>query len=96
MSLTYFLVFPLFLLVLSLLLHSGPHGFGFIQYVDPADAAEAKYQMDGQASQGRQLKIVFGEESRKKAQKMRAWNVEGSSFYYVCLFLNSLVYMCLT
>lgn len=83
MSLTYFLVFPLFLLVLSLLLHSGPHGFGFIQYVDPADAAEAKYQMDGQASQGRQLKIVFGEESRKKAQKMRAWNVEGSSFYYV-------------
>ncbi|TMX00732.1 hypothetical protein EJD97_000251, partial [Solanum chilense] len=56
----------------SLLLHSEPRGFGFIQYVDPADAAEAKYHMDGRASQGRQLKIVFGEESRKKAQEMRA------------------------
>ncbi|KAL3719826.1 hypothetical protein ACJRO7_004757, partial [Eucalyptus globulus] len=24
-----------------------PRGFGFVQYVDPADAAEAKYHMDG-------------------------------------------------
>ncbi|KAI7728002.1 hypothetical protein M8C21_006069 [Ambrosia artemisiifolia] len=24
-----------------------PRGFGFVQFVDPADAAEAKYQMDG-------------------------------------------------
>uniref|UniRef100_A0A2N9H3K2 RRM domain-containing protein n=1 Tax=Fagus sylvatica TaxID=28930 RepID=A0A2N9H3K2_FAGSY len=26
-----------------------PRGFGFVQYVDPADAADAKYHMDGDA-----------------------------------------------
>ncbi|KAK4725640.1 hypothetical protein R3W88_030557 [Solanum pinnatisectum] len=49
-----------------------PRGFGFIQYLDPADAAEAKYQMDGQVFQGRQLTVVFAEENRKKPQEMRA------------------------
>ncbi|GMY14333.1 serine/arginine-rich SC35-like splicing factor SCL33 isoform X1 [Fagus crenata] len=30
--------------------HTGePRGFGFVQYVDPADAADAKYHMDGDA-----------------------------------------------
>ncbi|KAJ0872131.1 putative RNA recognition motif domain, nucleotide-binding alpha-beta plait domain superfamily [Helianthus annuus] len=36
-----------------------PRGFGFVQFVDPADAAEAKYQMDGQVFQGRELTVVF-------------------------------------
>lgn len=72
MPLTRFLVFPLLLLVLPLFHHSEPRGFGFIQYLDPADAAEAKYQMDGQVFQGRQLTVVFAEENRKKPQEMRA------------------------
>ncbi|XP_028105087.1 serine/arginine-rich SC35-like splicing factor SCL33 [Camellia sinensis] len=49
-----------------------PRGFGFVQYVDPADAAEAKYHMDGQILQGRQLTVVFAEENRKKPSDMRA------------------------
>ncbi|KAK4440441.1 Serine/arginine-rich SC35-like splicing factor SCL30A [Sesamum alatum] len=49
-----------------------PRGFGFVQYVDPADAAEAKYQMDGQIMQGRELTVVFAEENRKKPTEMRA------------------------
>ncbi|KAK6151865.1 hypothetical protein DH2020_014500 [Rehmannia glutinosa] len=49
-----------------------PRGFGFVQYVDPDDAAEAKYQMDGQIFLGRELTVVFAEENRKKPSEMRA------------------------
>ncbi|XP_059597518.1 serine/arginine-rich SC35-like splicing factor SCL33 isoform X2 [Vitis vinifera] len=49
-----------------------PRGFGFVQYVDPADAAEAKYQMDGQVLLGRELTVVFAEENRKRPVDMRA------------------------
>ena len=49
-----------------------PRGFGFIQYVDPADAADAKYHMDGQILLGRELTVVFAEENRKKPGEMRA------------------------
>ncbi|CAM8906461.1 hypothetical protein QQ045_011775 [Rhodiola kirilowii] len=49
-----------------------PRGFGFVQFVDPADAAEAKYQMDGQILQGREVTVVFAEENRKKPVDMRA------------------------
>ncbi|GMI97484.1 SC35-like splicing factor 30A [Hibiscus trionum] len=48
-----------------------PRGFGFVQYVDPADATEAKYQMDGQLLLGRELTVVFAEENRKKPTEMR-------------------------
>lgn len=48
-----------------------PRGFGFVQFVDPADAAEAKYQMDGQILLGRQMTVVFAEENRKKPSDMR-------------------------
>lgn len=51
---------------------SEPRGFGFVQYVEPADAAEAKYQMDGQVFHGRELTVVFAEENRKKPAEMRA------------------------
>ncbi|KAK4481752.1 hypothetical protein RD792_012662 [Penstemon davidsonii] len=49
-----------------------PRGFGFVQYVDPEDAAEAKYEMDGQILLGRELTVVFAEENRKKPTEMRA------------------------
>ena len=48
-------------------------GFGFVQYVDPADAAEAKYQMDRLILLvGRELTVVFANENRKKPAEMRA------------------------
>ncbi|KAI5675111.1 hypothetical protein M9H77_06061 [Catharanthus roseus] len=58
-----------------------PRGFGFVQYVEPADAAEAKYQMDGQVFQGRQLTVVFAEENRKKPQEMRSRERGGGRIY---------------
>jgi hypothetical protein len=48
-----------------------PRGFGFIQFVDPADAADAKYHMDGQVLLGREITVVFAEENRKKPTEMR-------------------------
>nr|GEU38436.1 serine/arginine-rich SC35-like splicing factor SCL30A [Tanacetum cinerariifolium] len=48
-----------------------PRGFGFVQFVEPADAEEAKYQMDGQILLGRQMTVVFAEENRKKPSDMR-------------------------
>ncbi|GJW90831.1 serine/arginine-rich SC35-like splicing factor SCL30A [Tanacetum coccineum] len=48
-----------------------PRGFGFVQFLEPADAAEEKYQMDGQVLQGRQLTVVFAEENSKKPTDMR-------------------------
>ncbi|KAH1106950.1 hypothetical protein J1N35_010718 [Gossypium stocksii] len=41
-------------------------------YLDPADAANAKYQMDGYVLLGRELIVVFAEENRKKPSEMRA------------------------
>eukprot|EP00268_Persea_americana_P051775 TRINITY_DN5740_c0_g2_i4.p1 TRINITY_DN5740_c0_g2~~TRINITY_DN5740_c0_g2_i4.p1 ORF type:complete len:203 (-),score=26.63 TRINITY_DN5740_c0_g2_i4:192-800(-) len=49
-----------------------PRGFGFVQYVDPSDAAEAKYHMDRQILLGRELTVVFAEENRKRPADMRA------------------------
>ncbi|CAA7395355.1 unnamed protein product [Spirodela intermedia] len=49
-----------------------PRGFGFVQFVDSADANEAKYQMDGQMLLGRELTVVFAQENRKKPSDMRA------------------------
>ncbi|XP_074307032.1 serine/arginine-rich SC35-like splicing factor SCL30A [Silene latifolia] len=49
-----------------------PRGFGFVQFVDPADAADAKYDMDGYVLLGRELTVVFAEENRKKPIEMRA------------------------
>ncbi|XP_060197921.1 serine/arginine-rich SC35-like splicing factor SCL30A [Lycium barbarum] len=49
-----------------------PRGFGFVQYLDPADAEEAKYEMDGQVLFGRELTVVFAEENRKKPSEMKA------------------------
>ncbi|KAF8679189.1 hypothetical protein HU200_045956 [Digitaria exilis] len=58
-----------------------PRGFGFVQYYDPEDAADAKYYMDGQLVLGRQITVVFAEENRKKPQEMRARDrVRGRSY----------------
>eukprot|EP00245_Coleochaete_scutata_P014973 TRINITY_DN649_c0_g1_i1.p1 TRINITY_DN649_c0_g1~~TRINITY_DN649_c0_g1_i1.p1 ORF type:complete len:232 (-),score=15.19 TRINITY_DN649_c0_g1_i1:614-1309(-) len=52
--------------------HTGePRGFGFVQFVDPEDAQEAAYYLDGKVIGGRQVTVVFAEESRKKPQDMR-------------------------
>ncbi|GKC26242.1 pre-mRNA-processing-splicing factor 8A-like protein, partial [Tanacetum coccineum] len=48
-----------------------PRGFGFVQFVEPADAEEAKYEMDGQILLGRQMTVVFAEENQKKPSDMR-------------------------
>lgn len=57
--------------LLFLFFYRQPRGFGFIQFVDPADAADAKYHMDGQVLLGRELTVVFAEENRKKPTEMR-------------------------
>ncbi|KAH1067802.1 hypothetical protein J1N35_032789 [Gossypium stocksii] len=49
-----------------------PRGFGFVQYLDPADVADAKYQTDGYVLLGRELTVVFAEENMKKPSEMRA------------------------
>lgn len=49
-----------------------PRGFGFVQYVDASDAAEAKYHMDRQILLGREMTVVFAEENRKRPADMRA------------------------
>ncbi|GAA0154562.1 RNA splicing factor [Lithospermum erythrorhizon] len=49
-----------------------PRGFGFVQYVYSEDAVEAKYEMDGQVINGREITVVFAEENRKKPSEMRA------------------------
>uniref|UniRef100_A0A2P2L272 RRM domain-containing protein n=3 Tax=Rhizophora mucronata TaxID=61149 RepID=A0A2P2L272_RHIMU len=49
-----------------------PRGFGFVQYIDPADAADAKRHMDGEILLGRELTVVFAEENRKNPSEMRA------------------------
>lgn len=42
-----------------------------MQYFDPEDAAEAKYHMDRQILLGREIAVVFAEETRKKPEEMR-------------------------
>lgn len=48
-----------------------PRGFGFVQYLDPADAADAQFQMDRQTIAGREITVVFAEDNRKKPSEMR-------------------------
>ncbi|CAM6025106.1 unnamed protein product [Sphagnum balticum] len=52
--------------------HSGEsRGFGFVQYIDPADAADAQCNMDRQVLGGREITVVFAEQNRKKPSEMR-------------------------
>ncbi|PKI32814.1 hypothetical protein CRG98_046807 [Punica granatum] len=49
-----------------------PRGFGFVQFVYPADAADAKRYLDGEILLGREIRVLFAEENRKKPSEMRA------------------------
>ncbi|KAJ6698520.1 SERINE/ARGININE-RICH SC35-LIKE SPLICING FACTOR SCL30A [Salix purpurea] len=59
-----------------------PRGFGFVQYLESADAADAKHHLDGEILLGRELTVVFAEENRKKPAEMRQRDpVRGSRSY---------------
>eukprot|EP00899_Mesostigma_viride_P014257 jgi/Mesvir1/22832/Mv20092-RA.1 len=47
-------------------------GFGFVQYIDPEAAADAQYNLDRTEICGREVTVVFAEESRKTPQEMRS------------------------
>lgn len=57
-----------------------PRGFGFIEFEDRDDAAEAKDQMDGNLLLGRELSVMFGEANRKKPTEMRARQCSEGAF----------------
>ncbi|XP_027163257.1 serine/arginine-rich SC35-like splicing factor SCL30 [Coffea eugenioides] len=48
-----------------------PRGFAFVQFVDPYEAAEAQYQMNGQIFAGREISVVVAAETRKRPEEMR-------------------------
>ncbi|KAI4307622.1 hypothetical protein L6164_030791 [Bauhinia variegata] len=48
-----------------------PRGFAFVQFVDPYDASEAQYQMNGKIFAGREISVVVAAESRKRPEEMR-------------------------
>ncbi|KAF8364804.1 hypothetical protein HHK36_033219 [Tetracentron sinense] len=47
-----------------------PRGFAFVQFVDPSDATEAQYQMNGQLFGGREITVVVAAETRKRPEDM--------------------------
>ncbi|KAK4749250.1 hypothetical protein SAY87_026699 [Trapa incisa] len=49
-----------------------PRGFGFVQFIYPDDAADAKHYLDGEVLLGREMQVLFAEKSRKKPSEMRA------------------------
>ncbi|GJP42314.1 hypothetical protein CLOM_g1895 [Closterium sp. NIES-68] len=52
--------------------HTGePRGFGFVQFVNMADAEDAQYELDRTNFNGREITVVFAEENRKKPDEMR-------------------------
>ncbi|XP_077239022.1 SC35-like splicing factor 30 [Tasmannia lanceolata] len=63
--------------------HSGePRGFAFVQFVDPYDASEAQYHMNGQLFGGREITVVLAAETRKRPEEMRTRaRVRGPSDY---------------
>ncbi|KAI3793335.1 hypothetical protein L1987_35952 [Smallanthus sonchifolius] len=57
-----------------------PRGFAFVQFVDPYDAAEAQYHMNGRMFAGREISVVLASETRKRPEEMRRrTRVRGSS-----------------
>ena len=48
-----------------------PRGFGFVQFLEQADAEEAQYYMNHQVLFGREITVVFAQENRKKPAEMR-------------------------
>ncbi|KAA8534202.1 hypothetical protein F0562_031605 [Nyssa sinensis] len=57
-----------------------PRGFAFVQFVDPYEAADAQYHMNGQTFAGREISVVVAAETRKRPEEMRQrTRVSGSS-----------------
>ncbi|KAL8093446.1 hypothetical protein AgCh_035358 [Apium graveolens] len=48
-----------------------PRGFAFVQFLDPYEAAEAQYRMNGQLFAGREISVVVAAETRKRPDDMR-------------------------
>ncbi|KAK1312022.1 Serine/arginine-rich splicing factor 33 [Acorus calamus] len=48
-----------------------PRGFAFVQFVDPYDASDAQYHMNGQVFGGREITVVLAAETRKRPEEMR-------------------------
>ncbi|CAN1133833.1 Serine/arginine-rich SC35-like splicing factor SCL30A, partial [Linum perenne] len=46
-------------------------GFAFIEFANPSDAADARYNLEGETLRGRELTILFAVEDRKKRSEMR-------------------------
>lgn len=42
-----------------------------MQFVDPYDASEAQYHMNGQIFAGREISVVVAAETRKRPEEMR-------------------------
>lgn len=51
-----------------------PRGFAFVEFVDPYDAADAQYRLNGEIFAGRRLSVVVAAETRKRPQDMRHRN----------------------
>ena len=64
-------MFVLLLSLRSFLCCREPRGFGFVQYLDPADAEATKYHMDGQILFGPELTVVFAEENKPAEMRVR-------------------------
>lgn len=58
---------------LTFVLHSPgqPKGFAFIEYANPALAAEAREEMNQFVIKGQALEVVFAQERRKTPNEMR-------------------------
>ncbi|XP_042968677.1 serine/arginine-rich SC35-like splicing factor SCL30 isoform X2 [Carya illinoinensis] len=48
-----------------------PRGFAFVQFVDPYEASEAQYHMNGKIFAGREISVVVAAETRKRPEEMR-------------------------
>ncbi|XP_078428625.1 SC35-like splicing factor 30 [Wolffia australiana] len=47
-----------------------PRGFAFVEFINPSDASEAQYQMNGRVFGGREITVVAATESRKRPEEM--------------------------
>ncbi|CAA6654984.1 unnamed protein product [Spirodela intermedia] len=47
-----------------------PRGFAFVEFINPSDASEAQYQMNGRIFGGREITVVAASETRKRPEEM--------------------------
>lgn len=73
---------------LNLYLSREPRGFAFIEFVDPYDASEAQYHMNGQLLGGRRITVVVAAETRKRPEEMRVRTRARYIFFFVSQFFS--------